>query len=390
MKRIQKNFDRFFPQQEPLPPGIYQYQSPPDVPKPFRLHLRIDEGGEGVLIVNASTVLHLNQSATEFAYHLLQQTPPEKVAKSVSKRFRIDTATALVDYALFSDRIITLVETPDLDPTTYLTFERTEPHTHPLSAPLRLDCAVTYETTDDAYATSVPLDRVRRNLTTGEWKAILEKAWNAGIPHVIFTGGEPTLRPDLVDLIAYAEQLGMVTGILSDGLRLSETEYLHRVLQAGVDHMMLVLDPINDQSWEALRDVLSEDLFVTVHLTVTEHNQPKIPSLIERLAAAKVQSISLSAESAALRPVLDAARELAAHHQMELVWDLPVPYSNLNPVTLDLREVGEAVNGSGRSWLYVEPDGDVLPRQGVNMVLGNMLNDSWESIWKRAREVAPV
>lgn len=390
MKRIQKNFDRFFPQQEPLPPGIYQYQSPPDVPKPFRLHLRIDEGGEGVLIVNASTVLHLNQSATEFAYHLLQQTPPEKVAKSVSKRFRIDTATALVDYALFSDRIITLVETPDLDPTTYLTFERTEPHTHPLSAPLRLDCAVTYETTDDAYATSAPLDRVRRNLTTGEWKAILEKAWNAGIPHVIFTGGEPTLRPDLVDLIAYAEQLGMVTGILSDGLRLSETEYLHRVLQAGVDHMMLVLDPINDQSWEALRDVLSEDLFVTVHLTVTEHNQPKIPSLIERLAAAKVQSISLSAESAALRPVLDAARELAAHHQMELVWDLPVPYSNLNPVTLDLREVGEAVNGSGRSWLYVEPDGDVLPRQGVNMVLGNMLNDSWESIWKRAREVAPV
>lgn len=390
MKRIQKNFDRFFPQQEPLPPGIYQYQSPPDVPKPFRLHLRIDEGGEGVLIVNASTVLHLNQSATEFAYHLLQQTPPEKVAKSVSKRFRIDTATALVDYALFSDRIITLVETPDLDPTTYLTFERTEPHTHPLSAPLRLDCAVTYETTDDAYATSAPLDRVRRNLTTGEWKAILEKAWNAGIPHVIFTGGEPTLRPDLVDLIVYAEQLGMVTGILSDGLRLSETEYLHRVLQAGVDHMMLVLDPINDQSWEALRDVLSEDLFVTVHLTVTEHNQPKIPSLIERLAAAKVQSISLSAESAALRPVLDAARELAAHHQMELVWDLPVPYSNLNPVTLDLREVGEAVNGSGRSWLYVEPDGDVLPRQGVNMVLGNMLNDSWESIWKRAREVAPV
>lgn len=391
MKKLWNNFlDQYFPQPEPLQTGVYQYQSPPDVPKPFRLHLRIDQGGESVLIVNAATVLHLNQSATEYAYHLLRQTPPEKVAKLMSKRYRIDPAAAMVDFAEFSDRIITLVETPDLDPTTYLSFGRTDPHTHPLSAPLRLDCAVTYETADDAYATSAPLDRVRRNLTTDEWKSILAKAWNAGIPHVIFTGGEPTLRPDLVDLIAAGEVLGMVTGILTDGLRLAETEYLHKILQAGLDHLMIVLDSRDDQSWEALRDVMAEDLFVTVHLTINDSNKDQIPGIIERLAAFKVPSISLSASSAALRANLDAAHDLAAHHQLELVWDLPVPYSQLNPVSLELKEVGEEVNGAGRSWLYVEPDGDVLPRQGVNVVLGNMLNDSWEAIWKRAREVAPV
>jgi MoaA/NifB/PqqE/SkfB family radical SAM enzyme len=32
--------------------------------------------------------------------------------------------------------------------------------------------------------------------------------------------------------------------------------------------------------------------------------------------------------------------------------------------------------------LYVEPDGDVLPAQGINQVLGNFLNDAWEKIWK--------
>jgi len=32
--------------------------------------------------------------------------------------------------------------------------------------------------------------------------------------------------------------------------------------------------------------------------------------------------------------------------------------------------------------LYVEPDGDVLPAQGVNRVLGNILTDPWKKIWK--------
>ena len=39
---------------------------------------------------------------------------------------------------------------------------------------------------------------------------------------------------------------------------------------------------------------------------------------------------------------------------------------------------------AGRAWLYVEPDGDVLPTQGVNRLLGNFLRDPWEKIWKAA------
>ncbi|MHB8112524.1 MAG: hypothetical protein A2X24_11015 [Chloroflexi bacterium GWB2_54_36] len=390
MDKIRSYLSRFFTQQTPLPPGVHHYQSPPDVPVPFRLHLRIEEGGEGILIVNASTVLHLNQTATEYAYHLLHQTPPGEVATAIAKRYRVSVSDALQDFQNFSQRVVTLVETPDLDPSTYLDFERTAPHSQKLMAPLRLDCALTYETSDRQSVVSAPVDRVHRNLTTEEWVAVLDKAWDAGIPHVIFTGGEPTLRPDLVELITHAEQLGMVAGVLSDGLRFSETGYLHSVLQAGLDHLMLVLDPAEEQSWEALRDTLAEDLFVTVHLTVTERNASEIPAILERLAGLKVASLSLSEASGALKPVLESARELAAHHHIELVWDIPVPYSQLNPVTLELNAVGEHIAGAGRSWLYVEPDGDVLPRQGSNAILGNLLNDPWEQIWQRAREVAPV
>jgi MoaA/NifB/PqqE/SkfB family radical SAM enzyme len=42
------------------------------------------------------------------------------------------------------------------------------------------------------------------------------------------------------------------------------------------------------------------------------------------------------------------------------------------------------MQGGGRAWLYVEPDGDALPTQGVDRVLGNVLRDSWADIWARA------
>ena len=63
-----------------------------------------------------------------------------------------------------------------------------------LTSPLRLDCALTYRLRPDSSAEYAPTKRVDRELTADEWRTILDKAWQAGIPHVTFTGGEPTLR----------------------------------------------------------------------------------------------------------------------------------------------------------------------------------------------------
>ena len=54
-----------------LTPGFYTYHTAPEAPEQFRLHLRVEPDGEGILVVNAATVLHLNQTATEFAYYLI-------------------------------------------------------------------------------------------------------------------------------------------------------------------------------------------------------------------------------------------------------------------------------------------------------------------------------
>ena len=386
MKKINNFFDKLFATAKHRPAGIYQYQAPADARQPYRLHLRIDPNGEGILILNAKTVLHLNQTAAEYAYHLVKGTTEEEMIKSVAERYEVEEVQIKKDYQVFIARIDTLVHSPDVDPVTYFNFERVAPYSKDLLAPYRLDCALTYRVPEKTSAKVAPQERVKRELTTDEWKTILAKAWEAGIPQVVFTGGEPTLRPDLAELIQEAEKLGLVSGLLTDGLRFANKSYLQAILKSGLDHTMLLLNPSDKTSWKALQAALAEDLFITVHLTITKENVKDIQSLLSKLSKAGVKSLSLSVDNVNLKPELKHVQQEASNRGMSLVWDIPVPYADCHPIALEMLDESEKLaEGAGKAWLYVEPDGDVLPAQGINQVLGNLLTDEWESIWKKRK-----
>jgi hypothetical protein len=381
MTTLLKPFQRLFTRKHAIPAGIYHYQAPPDDPRNYRLHLRLEEDGGGVLIVNAATILHLNQTAAEYAYFLVQNADADHVASQMAARYRVDREQARQDYLDLAGRIQTLIETPDLDPVTFLDFERQKPFSGHIMAPYRLDCALTYRLGEQAPVDSAPIERVSRELTTDEWNRILDKAWQAGIPHVVFTGGEPTLRDDLPDLIAHAEANGQVSGLISDGLRIADDPYRAVLLQTGLDHLMIVMRPENETSWEAVEECMEDDLFLAVHLTITPENRAQIPGWLERLASLGIHEISLSQSDPSLANELQSARDRIATLGLDLVWNLPVPYSDLHPVALETA-ITDTPEGAGRAWLYVEPDGDVRPTQGAEPILGNLLNDPWEKIWK--------
>jgi hypothetical protein len=364
----------------PLRAGTYHLQATLDA-TPYRLHLRLHDDGTGILIVNASTVLQLNPSAAEYAFHFVNGDSPEAAAKQISARYRVGRDVALQDYVDFVERVQTLISTPDLDPVSFLDFELAAPHSATLTAPLRLDCALTYRLPALSGAEYAPTKRVNRELTTDEWKTILAQAWDFGIPQIIFTGGEATLRDDLSFLIAEAERNGQVCGLLTDGLKLADKQYLSLLLQTGLDHILFLLQPMNHESWQALEVVLPEDIFVTVHITLNPENLSTIENTLERLSKLGVKSLSLTISDNSLQDVFASLRDKAADMGLTLRFDLSVPYSAYNPVAFETQE-DDIPSAAGKAWLYVEPDGDVLPAQGMaDKVLGNLLTDSWSKIY---------
>jgi len=153
---------------EPLTPGLYSYHTDPDSPDQFRLHLRVEPDGEGILVINASVVLHLNRSATEFAYYLIQGKDNVQIVDILSERYDVTREVLMRDVQLFIDQILFLSRKKDLSPSATIGFE-SHVFEKNLSAPLRIDCCLTYRSfneKDDASLTA-------NELTTEDWKRSL-------------------------------------------------------------------------------------------------------------------------------------------------------------------------------------------------------------------------
>lgn len=64
------------------------------------------------------------------------------------------------------------------------------------------------------------LDDHQNELTTAEWKTVIHDARKMGAMQIGFSGGEPTLRKDLEELVAEANDLGYYTNLITSGIGL--------------------------------------------------------------------------------------------------------------------------------------------------------------------------
>lgn len=403
---ILNRISELFTKVQPLPEGAHNLRAAPEREKPYRLHLRLLKDGTGILVVNAATVLHLNPNAAECAYHFIKGSSPDEAARQIAARYRVSKDTALKDFTDFADRIQTLIETPDLDPVSYLDFERVAPHSADLPAPLRLDCALTYKLPEGGQAEYAPVKQVQRELSAEEWQTVLDKAWRAGIPHIVFTGGEATLRNDLPDLIRHAEANGQITGLNTNARRLMDMDYVNQLVDAGLDHVQITVEScvpeIHDEMMRAkgafrqtiagVNNVLRSPLYVMTNTTMLRTNVHTIPATLDFLADLGVPTIGLNAliysgsgltvgtglKESELQPILDVATQKTNQRGQRLIWYTPTQYCEFDPTANNL-----GVKGCTAA-LYsmcIESNGNVLPCQSYYHPLGNMLEDSWDSIW---------
>ena len=289
-----------------------------------------------------------------------------------------------------------------------------------MTAPHRMDLMVSAMTRDGAwhcnqkclhcYAAGQPLSDTPE-LTTAQWKEILAKLRAANVPQVTFTGGEPTLRADLVELVDAAQWF--VTRLNTNG-RLLTPELCRRLYDASLDSVQVTLyshDPAVhnalvgaegfDDTVAGIKNAVAAGLSVSVNTPLCSLNTDYAATVrfVHELGVRYVTCSGLipsgSAEGAesratrlteeqltdVLRRAVTAAEELG----MEMDFTSPGWLKEETLRSMGLTLVPSC--GACLSNMAIAPDGGVIPCQSwlSSQPLGNILADDWDKIWQSER-----
>src|SRR5689334_22559695 len=224
---------------------IYHYTRENEHEK-SRIHLRIDPDGTGTLIVNANRVMHLNPTAACMAWMILEERTKEESIHAITSRYSVSKKQAETDLASFLFTLDELLRPDGACPIHELDLESVMPFSARPSAPYRMDLALTYRCNNDCAHCYNARERSFPELTTEQWKSILDQLWSLGVPHIVFTGGEATLRNDLPELIAHAEANGQITGLNTNARRLIDKNYVEQLVHAGLDHVQITVESCDE------------------------------------------------------------------------------------------------------------------------------------------------
>ena len=285
-----------------------------------------------------------------------------------------------------------------------------------MSAPHRMDLMISAMTREGAwhcnqkclhcYAAGQALGQ-RPELTTDQWKALLEKLRRANIPQVTFTGGEPTLRQDLVELAEAAQWF--VTRLNTNG-RLLTPELCRGLFEASLDSVQVTLYAADaavhnalvgaegfDDTVQGIRNAAAAGLIVSVNTPLCSLNRDysatlrlvhslgvryaTCSGLIPTGGAAGDESRATRLGQEELAGILRQAADTAHGLGMELDFTSPgwLPEETLRSMGLALIPSC----GACLSNMAVAPDGTVLPCQSwlEGPGLGNLCADDWAAIW---------
>ncbi len=250
--------------------------------------------------------------------------------------------------------------------------------------PLSLLCELTYRCNLQCPYCYNPLDLqgYRDELATADWLRVLGEAAALGVVQTHFSGGEPTLRADLPELVAGAAGAGLYTNLITQGTFLDDAA-LDALVSAGLDHVQISIQApeasladriagtaAHEKKLEALARVRERDVALTLNCVLHRLNHDALPETIAlaeslgvaRLELANVQFYSWAFRNrAALMPtreqvargeaIVAQARE-RLRGRMEIVYVLPDYFGEFPK---------PCMNGWGTTFLTVTPNGTALP-----------------------------
>ena len=132
-------------------------------------------------------------------------------------------------------------------------------------------------------------------LTTKEALELCDQFPALLIQEVDFTGGEPLLRSDWLDIALHLKDLKIRTGIVTNGIQLDAVT-VSKIKSSGVSHIAISIDGLESthnyirggevfqQTIDGMKRAIEADIPITVITTVTQQNINELPPLFELLS----------------------------------------------------------------------------------------------------------
>lgn len=286
-----------------------------------------------------------------------------------------------------------------------------------MTAPHRMDLLVSSMTKDGnwncnqkclhCYAAGQPMAEVQE-LSTEDWKKIIDKCKKAKIPQLTFTGGEPTIRKDLVELVKYASWF--VTRLNTNGVLLTE-ELCKELMDASLDsiqitfysnnmekHNTLVGSENYTRTVDGIKNAIKAGLAVSINTPLCKINDDYVETLkfLHELGvkyvtcsglimtgnAEKEDSKSTQLSNTELFEILEKAKKYCDDNLMEIAFTSPgwIESKKLSSIGLNVPTCGACLSN-----MAITPDGKIVPCQSWlknEDVLGDMLKGDWKKIWE--------
>jgi len=406
----------------------------PDGPGVVRIHLippkyNEEEIGASVAIVNGQDVVPVNTAWAIIITELIKE-----VNKYAGREILEDEIASIIDNVcsgvkkvfplLFKsiirqdiDRIMTTFkqiaygEIPDEE----VHFMTLSDYAKYMQAPHRMDLLVSAMTKKGSYncnqncihCYAAGQDLVsEEELSTEDWKKIIDKCKESMIPQLTFTGGEPTMRDDLFELIDHARWF--VTRLNTNGIKLTE-EYCNKLHEVSLDscqitfyssdagiHNTLVGKEQYENTLAGIDNALKAGLNVSINTPLCSLNKDYVSTLeflkdrgvtyvtcsglILSGNACKDRSEALQLSSDELKEVLTEAVKFCNLNAMEISFTSP---GWLPDYLFDNLGITKPSCGACLSNMAITPGGNVVPCQSYlsDAPLGNMINDTWDDIW---------
>ena len=284
-------------------------------------------------------------------------------------------------------------------------------------APHRMDLMISAMTDDSGkwkcnqkclfcYAAGEKLSATKE-LSTEEWMKAIDKLKAAGVPMLTFTGGEPTLRDDLCELIDYSKWFvtrlntngTLLTEELCDGLRAASLDSMQITLYShnAEIHNSLVGAPLFEKTVAGIKNAVKAGLDVSINTPLCRKNADYVETL-KFISSLGVRFVTVSGlictgmaekkhgefdlDGDELFEIVKNAKRFCNDNKMEIDFTSP---GLIDSEKLESLNMNVPMCGACLSNMAIAPDGTVIPCQSwlsEDGYLGNILTDSFKSIWK--------